>query len=67
MINEPRGAFMSRSLTLAIFVDSDPFMDNYSPFRVPKRFLRLLNPQGALTCRSSTIAVLAYSSRFLDY
>ena len=25
MINEPRGAFMSRSLTLVVFVDSDPF------------------------------------------
>ena len=24
-IDEPRGAFTSRSLTLAVFVDSDPF------------------------------------------
>ena len=52
MIDEPRGAFMTR------------FVDYYSQFRGPEMISIVVEPQGALTCRSSTIAVPADSGPF---
>ena len=63
-INEPRGALTCRSSTLAVFVDSDPFVDYYSSFWGPKVISMLFEQQDALTCRSSTLTVLAGSGPF---
>ena len=63
-INEPRGALTCRSSTLAVFVDSDQFVDYYSSFWGPKVISMLVELQGAFMCRSSTLTVLADSGPF---
>ena len=60
-INEPWGAFMFRSSTLAVLTR---FVDYYSPVLGPKAISIVVEPQGALTCRSSTLTVLADSAPF---
>ena len=64
MINKPWGAFTCRSLTLAVFVDSNPFrgllltvLGSWSDFHD-------YEPWGAFTFWSSTLAVLADSGPF---
>ena len=56
---------MFRSSTIAVFVDSVPFVDYYSPFWGPKAISIAVEPQGVLTCWSSSLAVLADSGPFL--
>ena len=56
---------MFRSSTIAVFFDSIPFVDYYSPFSGPKAISIVVEPQGVLTCRSSTITVWADSGPFL--
>ena len=63
-IYKPSGAFTRRSSTLAVFVDSDPFHDNYSPFWGPRVISTIGELRGASTCRSSTLKVLADSNPF---
>ena len=55
---------MFRSSTIAVFVDSVPFVDYYSPFWGPKAISIAVEPQGVLTCWSSSLAVLADSGPF---
>ena len=71
-IDEPQGAFMCRSSTLAVLVDSGLFLGllititwaiNHR-FWVPGVISTIDEPQGAFTCRSSTLAVLADSGLF---
>ena len=64
MIVEPQGPLTSRSSTLAVFVDADPFHGLLLSFGVQKRFPLLSNP-GVLTCWSSGLAVWADSDPFL--
>ena len=62
--DEPRGAFICRSSTLAVFSMLARFMDYYSPFWGPGAISMIDGPRVALMCCSSTIAVLADSSPF---
>ena len=55
---------MFRSSTIAVFVDSVPFVDYYSPFWGPKAISMVVELQGGLTCRSSSITVWADSGPF---
>ena len=63
-INEPWGAFMFRSSTLTVFIDSDPFYGLLLTVLGRKAISIVVEPQGALTCRSSTLIVLADSGPF---
>ena len=64
MIDEPRGAFMCRSSTLVVFVDSYQFRGLLLTILAPKTISMVFEPQGAVTCRSSTLIDLADSSPF---
>ena len=66
-IDEHRGAFMCRSSTLAVFVDSGLFHGLLLTVLGPKAISVVVEPQSALTCRSSTIAVWVILARFFDY
>ena len=63
-INEPWGAFMFRSSTLAVLADSEPFHGLLLTVLGPQTGFIVVEPQGALTCRSSTLIVLADSGTF---
>ena len=65
MINEPRGAFTCRSLTLAVFVDSERSHRLLLIILWLKAVSMVVEPQGVLTCWSSRLAVLADSGPFL--
>ena len=69
MVNEPCGAFMCRSSTLAVLADSDPYLGLLLIVLGSSRLAVLavsivVEAQGALTCRSSRLAVLADSGPF---
>ena len=57
--NEPCGAFMCRSSTLAVLANSDPFRGLLLTVLGFEAISIVVEPEGALTCRSSTLAVLA--------
>ena len=57
----PGGAFMCRSSTLTILVNSGRLVDYYSLFWGPGGISTINEPWGAFTFRSSTLAV------FIDY
>ena len=64
MINEPWGAFTCRSITLAVFVNSDPFHGLLLTVLGSQSDSMLVELHGALTCRSSTLVILADSGPF---
>ena len=63
-VNEHRGAFMCRSLTLVVLADPDPFHGLLLTVLGPESITIVVEPQGALMCRSSTLIVLADSGPF---
>ena len=58
MIDKPRGAFMCRSSTHAVWPILARFMDYYSLFWGPGVISSINEPWGAFTCRSSTLTIL---------
>ena len=64
MSNEPCGAVTCRSSTLAVLVDSDPFLGLLLTVLGPQTGFIVVEPQGALTSRSSTLTVFADSGTF---
>ena len=64
MVNEPRGAFTCRSLTHAVFVDSERSHRLLLIILWLKAVSMVVEPQGVLTCWSSRLAVLADSGPF---
>ena len=66
-ITEPRGTFMCRSSTLAVFVDSDRIRRLLITLLGPKAISIVVEPQGVLTCWSSRLVVWVDSGPFLDY
>src|SRR6187401_673535 len=63
-INEPRGAFTSRSSALAVLADSGPFRGLLLTVLGSRRVSTINEPRGAFTCQSSARAVLADSGPF---
>ena len=63
-VNEHRGAFMCRSLTLVVLADPDPFHGLLLTVLGPESISIVVEPQGALMCRTSTLAVMADSDPF---
>ena len=59
MVVEPQGALKCRSLTIAVSVDSGPFLRLLLSFGGPGVISTIDELRDAFTCRSSTLSVLA--------
>ena len=64
MGDEPQGALMCRSSTLAVLADSGPFHGLLLIVLAPGAISTIDEHWGAFTCRSSTLAVLADSGPY---
>ena len=64
MVVEPQGALKCRSLTIAVWVDSGPFLRLLLSFGGPGVISTIYERRGAFTCRSSTLIVLVDSGPF---